>query len=113
MGLALLIYETGVVVKIMVEINGAIFSLLYVYLTPVFIHLSCLYRERSSGEIEGDDEHNAQIVPNECECEVKYRSKWTMWADTVFCVLIVIVALYFSIRTMTEMVARESSGEAV
>jgi hypothetical protein len=49
---------------------------------PILIHLKCLHFDRSCGYIKGDDERNLSIVSNECECDLVYRSKYTLWVET-------------------------------
>ena len=64
--IAWIIYETNVIVEELVELNGAVICLFYVYVIPIVMHLWSLYGTKSCGFIEGDEEHNSQVVLNEC-----------------------------------------------
>lgn len=77
--MALVVFLSNVYVEVTISINGAVVSYIYVLLIPIIIHFKCVYFDKSSGTIIGDEEHNMQICPNSCECENTYQSKWTLY----------------------------------
>lgn len=52
---------------------------IYIIIIPVAIHLKCVYYDKASGEIVDDHEHNSKIKKHNCECDIVYKSKLTMW----------------------------------
>ena len=77
-------------------------SLFYVIIIPVAIHLKCLYIDKSAGYIEGDYEHNKQIVQNSCECDLVYPSKGVKLFELGWIAVTVLVGLYVTIFTLYE-----------
>ena len=72
-------FMLGVNLKSLLSINGAVLGYFYVILIPIWVHLKCIYFNRSSGFIENDEEWNSKIVLNECECHQNYSAKWKLY----------------------------------
>ena len=91
-----LVFATNARLQFLINIEGAIVGYTYVVIIPIWIHLKCVWYDKSSGTVEGDEERNSQIKPNYCECENHYRSKFTLYAETAFMIL----ALLFGFALM-------------
>ena len=63
------VYILGANFQLLYSLNGSVIAFSYVLVIPVWIHLKCVWFDRSSGTIKGDDEWNSQIVPNKCLCQ--------------------------------------------
>jgi hypothetical protein len=101
---AVIVYVFGVQVQTIFVINGSVVGYLYVILIPVWMHLKCVWVDRSSGTIEGDEEWNQRIQKNICECENHYSSKWTLYLETFVLILLLIAGLalvYFNLSTLS------------
>ena len=77
--ICLLVYLSGIHLQALISFNGAVVGYSYVIVIPIWIHLKCVWYDRSSGQVKDDPEHNALIEPNLCECNNEYRSKWTLY----------------------------------
>ena len=86
LGFSYFIFVLNISLQVMITLGGGVLSVLGNLIFPVWIHLKCVFYDRSSGQIEGDDQWNASIEPNECKCEVVYGSKWALYGETVFLV---------------------------
>ena len=51
--ISVLVYVYGVKVQTIFVINGSVLGFLYVILIPIWMHLKCIWYDRSSGTIEG------------------------------------------------------------
>ena len=49
------VFVSGIHMSVVFALNGAVIGFLYVILIPVWIHLKCIWFDRSSGTIEGDE----------------------------------------------------------
>ena len=78
------VYASGVHLQVLISINGAVVGYIYVIIIPIWIHLKCVWFDKSSGAIEGDEESKKEIEQNFCECENTYRSKFTKYLETGF-----------------------------
>ena len=76
---AYIVFATGVNLSTIFALNGAILGYIYIILFPIYMHFKCLFIDRSSGMIENDDEWNSSLVPNACECQALYSSKWKLY----------------------------------
>ena len=76
------VYATGIKLQTLISVEGAVIGYTYVVIVPIWIHLKCVWYDKTSGTVEGDEERNSQVKPNECECENHYRSKWTLYLET-------------------------------
>ena len=74
--------KLNVPLSMILDFAGALLGYIFTMFIPIFIHLKCLHFDHSSGYIKGDDERNLSIVSNECECDLVYRSKYTLWLET-------------------------------
>jgi hypothetical protein len=97
----LAVYESGVKLAVMLSINGAVIGYIYVIIIPVWVHLKCVFFDRTGGQIEGDEDWNARIKPNPCHCECSYTSKAWLYLETAFLFMLVIVGLLLMVFTMT------------
>lgn len=50
------VYASGVHLQVLISINGAVVGYTYVIVIPIWIHLKCVWYDKSSGAIEGDEE---------------------------------------------------------
>lgn len=48
------LYSTKVTIRTLVVLDGAVTKFISVIVTPIWIHLKCLYYDKSCGFIEGD-----------------------------------------------------------
>lgn len=55
---ALLIFMTGTNLQILILIKGSTTGYINAFVFPIVLHLKCVYFDRSSGEIRGEDESN-------------------------------------------------------
>jgi len=62
-----------------IDISGSIIGYMFAIFIPIWIHLKCLHYDKSSGFIKDEDERNMEIVMNDCECDLVYSSRWTMY----------------------------------
>ena len=74
------IKKLNVPLKIIIDICGAVIGYIFAIFFPTLLHFKCLHFDVSSGMIEGDEERNLAVLKNRCECDLRYRSKWTFWA---------------------------------
>lgn len=74
------IKKFNVPLKIILDISGAVIGYIFAIFFPTLLHFKCLHYDVSSGMIEGDEERNLEVLKNRCECDLRYRSKWTFWA---------------------------------
>ena len=72
-------FVSGVSMSTVFALNGAVVGFLYVIMIPIWIHLKCIWYDKSSGTIEGDDDWNREVVPHICECKNHYKYKWTLY----------------------------------
>ena len=49
-----LVYISGINLQALISFNGAVVGYSYVIVIPIWIHLKCVWYDRSSGYIEGD-----------------------------------------------------------
>lgn len=61
-----LVFATNARLQFLINIEGAIVGYTYVVIIPIWIHLKCVWYDKSSGTVEGDEERNSQIKPNYC-----------------------------------------------
>ena len=64
MGVTYGLFATGINLRTLVLLDGAVTKFVSVIVTPIWMHLKCIFYDRSSGYIEGDEEWNSQILPN-------------------------------------------------
>ena len=57
-GLTYALFATGVTIQTLVVLDGSVTKFISVIFTPIWIHLKCIYYNKSSGFIEGEDERN-------------------------------------------------------
>ena len=88
------LFTTGVQLKTLVVLDGAVTKFISVIVAPIWIHLKCLYYDKSSGYIVGDEERNSEIIMNPCQCHAVYKSKWTMYLETFVLILILLAGFY-------------------
>lgn len=98
--LAYVVYLTDVHVDTMIEINGAVLGYCNSLLLPIFLHLKCIYYNKTSGTINDDHEHNAQITQNSCKCEHHYSSRWSLYLETFILVLICLLGLGLMVQSI-------------
>jgi hypothetical protein len=67
---------------------------------PMWIHYRCIFKDKNSGYIEGDNEWNASIQPNKCQCDVRYKSKWILYAEVFIMVLLVLGSIFLMVSTL-------------
>lgn len=46
-----LVYVSGIHLEVMISINGAVVGFSYVVVIPIWLHLKCVFFDRSSGYI--------------------------------------------------------------
>ena len=85
-----LVFVSGARLQFLINIEGAIIGYIYVMVIPIWIHLKCVWYDKSSGTVEGDEQRNRQVVPNMCECDNHYRSKYTLYFETGFMVFVLL-----------------------
>jgi H+/Cl- antiporter ClcA len=98
--LGLAVFMADIHLDTLVEINGAVFGYCNSILLPILLHLKCVHYDRSSGTIEGDHEHNAQITPNGCQCDHRYSSKWTLYFETFLLVFICVAGFGLMVQSI-------------
>jgi hypothetical protein len=96
-----LVYATHFSVKHLMTLAGAVVAVSTVILFPITLHLKCVFFDKSSGYVLGDEDRNQQIQPNKCMCDITYRSKWHLWLETSFLILCLAVGLTIMIHTFT------------
>ena len=62
--LCYLLYISNINLQSLISFNGAVVGYSYVIVIPIGIHLKCLWKDRSSGFVDDDDEHNQGIMMN-------------------------------------------------
>lgn len=97
-----IVYILNVHLDVMIDLNGAIIGFTYVILIPISIHFECVFKNRTSGFIKDQDEWNREIETNECECDNNYRSKWTLYAETIFLMMVILMGLGLMIFTISK-----------
>jgi len=55
--------------QVLYALNGALLGYSNVIIIPIWVHLKCLWWDRSSGKIEGDEEWNSKMTTNACSCD--------------------------------------------
>ena len=60
------VYATGVKLQVLISVEGAVVGYTYVVIVPIWIHLKCVWYDKTSGTVEGYEERNKQIQPNVC-----------------------------------------------
>ena len=60
------VYASGVHLQVLISINGAVVGYIYVIIIPIWIHPKCVWYDKSSGAIEGDEESKKVIEQNFC-----------------------------------------------
>jgi hypothetical protein len=98
--MSLIVYLSGVHLETLVIINGAIVGFTYVILIPIWLHLKCLLYDNSCGYIEGDEERNALVKLNACECNKSYSSRFTFYLEIVVSIVIIIVGVVLMVSTL-------------
>ena len=76
---SILVYVLGANFQLLYTINGSVIAFSYVIVIPIWIHLKCIWYDRSSGTIEGNEEWNKKIIFNSCQCNARYKSKWLLY----------------------------------
>ena len=97
---ALVVFMSGVNLKTIFTLNGAVLGYIYIILFPIYVHLKCIYSDKSCGFIENDEEWNSKIVPNVCECDNSYSAKWKLYLETVFLILVCILGFGLLLSTV-------------
>ena len=103
------VYLLGANFQLLYSLNGSVIAFSYVLVIPVWIHLKCVWVDRSSGTIEGDDEWNMQIMPNKCECQRHYSSKWALYGETAFLIFLVVAGFVLMILNLLS-IGQTASG---
>ena len=84
--------------------NGAVIGFLCMVFVPIAVHLKCVWIDRSSGQIESaSEEENNLIQSNKCECNNGYKSKMSMYIETIGLIFIVLLAFGIMILTFTSL----------
>ena len=107
-GVSFLIYQLNIYVDELMAYRGAILGFLYLLMMPIVMHLKCVYYDRSSGFIRGGDESNMEIRLNSCECDVTYASKWTLWIETAFLILSLLLGAVIMVSTLVSIAQGDS-----
>lgn len=92
---------------LILDIAGALLGYLFSMFIPILIHLKCLHFDHSGGYIKGDDERNLCILSNECECDLVYESKTTMWLETFVLLFIDILGGFYFIGALKDEIVKE------
>ena len=50
-----LVFVSGARLQFLINIEGAIIGYIYVMVIPIWIHLKCVWYDKSSGTVEGDE----------------------------------------------------------
>jgi hypothetical protein len=48
------------------DLSGSIIGYMFALVIPTWIHLKCVFYDKSSGFIDGEDDRNMEIVLNDC-----------------------------------------------
>ena len=48
------VYATGVKLQVLISVEGAVVGYTYVVIVPIWIHLKCVWYDKTSGTVEGD-----------------------------------------------------------
>jgi hypothetical protein len=75
---------------LILDFTGALLGYLFSMFIPIMIHLKCIHFDHSGGYIKGDNDRNLSILSNECECDLVYVSKYTLWLETFVLLFVVI-----------------------
>ena len=94
------IARSSISVLTIFSLSGAVCGFALFFLMPICIHLKCVFLDRSSGRIRGDEEWNQSIRPNSCRCDNVYRSKATLYLETFVLCLILIVSFAAVLYTL-------------
>lgn len=86
-----LIKKLNVPLKTILDISGAVMGYIFAIFFPTLLHFKCIHYDLSSGMIEGDEQRNLAVLKNRCDCDLRYRSKYTFWAETL---MLLFVALF-------------------
>jgi len=90
----------NVSIQAIINFDGAFILVLLDVILPMWIHYRCIFKDRHSGYIEDDEEWNASIQPNKCQCDVRYRSKWMLYLETFMMVVITIGSIFLMASTL-------------
>ena len=91
MATAAWVFNSGIHLSTLFSLNGALLGYVYIILIPIYMHLKCIYYDRSSGLIEDDEDWNRSLVQNCCECSVVFSAKWKLVIETIFLLVLVLV----------------------
>ena len=94
------VFVSGINLSTIFSLNGAVLGYIYIILFPIWVHFKCIYKDKSSGYIEDDPEWNKNIVQNVCQCEAGYSSKWKLYLETAFLILVCILGLGLLVTTV-------------
>ena len=101
--IALWVFMSGINLQTILSLNGAVLGYIYIILFPIYVHLKCIYSDRSCGFIENDEEWNSKIVLNVCECDNSYSTKWKLYLETVFLILVCILGFGLLLLTVIDL----------
>ena len=99
------VYASGVNLITIFSLNGAVIGYVYVFWIPIWIHLKCIYYDRSGGHVEGDEEWNSRIKPNICQCDRRFSSRKWVYAETVLLIGMLIFGIVMVVFTFIELFA--------
>lgn len=94
------IYKFKISLSLIIDISGSIIGYLFAIFIPIWIHLKCLHYDKSSGFIEDDEDRNMEVVLNDCECNITYRSKYTLYAETAALISCVLFGFFYFMRAL-------------
>ena len=91
---------SGINLDTIFSLNGAVLGYLYIIVLPIWVHLKCIYFDKSSGFIEDDEEWNKNIVQNVCQCDNSYSKKWKLYFETGFLILVMVLGMGLLVTTV-------------
>ena len=47
-------------------LNGAVIGYIFVFVLPIWVHLKCIWYDRSGGRIQDNEDWNSVVKPNGC-----------------------------------------------
>jgi hypothetical protein len=84
---------SGVTLQTLYSLNGAIMGYTVAIVFPIWLHLKCIWYDRSSGCILNDEDWNRRLKPNKCGCLTRYSSRFVLYIETAFLVVVIIAGL--------------------
>ncbi len=92
----------NVSLKVLITINGALFSNMIVIMIPIIIHIKCSFIDNNSGGIEGEQIDHA-INKNICECEYQYSYGCMKYLEIILDCFLIAFGVFFMIDSLRKL----------